>query len=178
MPAGARCMFPEQCTGAAAACVVAVDDPNVTYCTRGCDANADCPGGMVCVPIDDNGRQCRYPIPSPDALGAGCGSDADCVEGTCSPTGICAETCVPTAPTCPEDSVCEAADGSIDFYCTLPPPEMATGSSCATAPGACDEELLPCLYALAFIALCRVRRGAGDARGAYMPASRESALIR
>ena len=158
VPAGARCMFSEQCIGAAAPCVAAVDGPDVTYCTRGCAVNADCPARMLCVVIGDDGSQCRYPVPTPGALGAWCRSYTDCVDGNCSPGGICAERCVPTAPACPGDSVCEAQGGGIDFYCTVPGAAAATGSSCTLAPAARSQESLLGRVALALVLLISARR--------------------
>ncbi|HEY3816982.1 MAG TPA: trypsin-like serine protease [Polyangiaceae bacterium] len=129
---GATCLFPEQCSGGASACVAAADDPTLGYCTASCRENADCPAAMICVDIPDGGSQCRYPVPTPGAYGAACGSDADCAEGECTTTGVCALRCVAEAPTCPAGFACtNTAD--IDFFCIGSPPAVE-GGACALAP--------------------------------------------
>jgi hypothetical protein len=129
VPTGSRCLFPEQCAAGAPACVVAPDDANVSYCTQSCAANADCPIHMLCVSLGDSGSQCRYPVPTPGAMGAGCATDADCVDTSCS-AGVCAAPCSPLQPTCPVGFSCASSDG-IDYHCRLPPLSAATGSACA-----------------------------------------------
>ena len=158
VPAGAHCMFPEQCVGSAGACVAAVDSTDVTYCTRGCDVSADCPSGMLCVTVGDSGSQCRYPVPTPGALGAACASDADCVDGTCSPGGTCGQRCDPVNQACPGDSVCESQGGGIDFYCSQVVTATAVGSSCAIASGGGWDESLLGPGALILVALTSARR--------------------
>jgi len=131
-PVGARCLFPEQCAGGAAACITAPDDANVTYCTASCAASTDCPAGMQCVSVNGAGSQCRYPAPTPGALGAPCASASDCVDATCTSTGVCAVRCVPTSGTaCPSGFECNNI-GGIDFFCVASPRQG--GSSCALAP--------------------------------------------
>lgn len=135
---GARCLFPEQCAGGAAACVTAPDDSSLTYCTTSCLRNADCPAGMACVDVG-GASQCRYAVPTPGAYGAACGSDADCAEGQCTTTGVCALRCDPTAPACLDGFACtNTAD--IDFYCLAAPPAVG-GGTCALSPAGSSPAL-------------------------------------
>ena len=128
--AGERCLYAEQCAGGAGACVTAPDEPDLTYCTEGCSVNADCPSGMICVSVA-NGSQCRYPVPTPGALGGVCGADSDCVEGICYEE-TCAIRCGPTSgdDACPNGAACEGQGDGIDFFCVAQPPTVA-GGSCA-----------------------------------------------
>lgn len=131
--AGEVCLFPEQCAGGAVACVVAPDDASLSYCTVACRENADCPAAMACVDIVGAGSQCRYPVPTPGAYGAGCTGSPDCLEGECTTTGICALRCVPDGATCPAGFECTNTSG-IDFFCIGTPPPTVEGAGCALAP--------------------------------------------
>jgi hypothetical protein len=127
--AGERCLYAEQCVNGAGACVPAPDQPGLTYCTEGCSVNADCPQGMICVSVT-NGSQCRYPVPTPGAFGGACGTDSDCVAGTCL-GGTCTFRCAPTGDdTCPNGAPCQEQADGIDFFC-VPQLPTVTGSSCA-----------------------------------------------
>ncbi len=132
---GATCLFPEQCADGASACVVAADDPSLSYCTTSCQHSSDCPTKMSCVSGAGGQSQCRYPLPTPGTYGAACASNSDCVEGQCTTTSVCALPCDPANPTCPSDYSCvNTAD--IDFYCIANPPSSASagGSGCGLAP--------------------------------------------
>jgi hypothetical protein len=136
-PVGSRCLFPEQCSGGAAACIAAPDDPNVTYCTASCGSSSDCPAGMQCASAPGGASQCRYPTPTPGALGASCASDSDCVDGTCTAAGVCGVRCVPGATTCPSGFECDDIEGGIDFFCLpapAPAPQPIARGSCTAAP--------------------------------------------
>jgi hypothetical protein len=133
---GQRCLFPEQCAGGASDCVVATDDVSLGYCTTTCQSDAACPSGMVCS-AGQGGSRCRYPLPTPGTYGASCTSDSDCVEGTCTTTGICALRCVPGDSMCPAGFECvNTAD--IDFFCVATPAQASApgggGSHCALTP--------------------------------------------
>jgi Trypsin len=148
-PAGAPCLFPERCAGGPAACVVAPDDPRVSYCSESCLTGADCPSGMACTE-SNAGLYCRYPLPTPGALGGACGEDADCVEGECTATGICAVRCVSGVTACKDGFSCDHI-GGIDFFCVPKPvsPVNASGGACAFASiGPSAWEPLACLAAL------------------------------
>jgi hypothetical protein len=137
--AGARCFFPEQCAGGASDCLVAPDDPALTYCTQACQKSPDCPKGMSCVAVSGGSSQCQFPVPTPGAYGATCSSDTDCIEGNCtaagSAAGICALRCDPVTPMCPPDFACTNTAG-IDYFCIgqPPPPASKSGGGCALGP--------------------------------------------
>jgi len=160
VPAGARCMFTEQCLGDGAACLVAPDDANVSYCTSACAVNADCPQAMVCVDVGDEGSQCRYPIPTPGAPGSACTTDTDCVDGQCTTMDVCAVPCDPVDGSCPAGFSCTNT-AAIDFFCIGAPPAVV-GGACALGTG--DRAVaFPCgiCVALAVLAARRPRRRRG-----------------
>lgn len=130
--AGGPCVFPERCQGGADACVVAPDDANVSYCTASCSRNADCPGGMLCVPIRDRGLECRYPFPSPGAMGSACASDLDCAATSCL-QGLCTQSCSAVSGGCPSGYACASRDG-VDYVCMIES-SSAGGSACALSAG-------------------------------------------
>lgn len=121
---GERCLYDEHCT--TGSCLAATDDPAVHYCSRACARDADCGGAMAC-----DERVCRYPVPTPGALGAPCTTDTDCVRGACESVGYCTVRCVSAEADCPAHFTCERA-GGIDFFCT-PAPE--DGGGCCDAGG-------------------------------------------
>ena len=156
---GATCVFPEQCAAGASACVAATDDPSLHYCTTSCQNGGGCPKAMTCEPGPGGQSQCRYPLPTPGTYGAACANSSDCVEGTCTTTGVCALPCDPAMPSCPAQYAC-VNTASIDFYCIASPatPAASGGGGCGLAP-ACGSTRLAWLVAVALgVALGRVRR--------------------
>lgn len=119
---GERCLYDEHCT--TDSCIAAADDPVVHYCSQPCTKDAEC-GDLRC-----EDHACRYPAPTPGALGAPCTGNADCAHGTCESVGYCTVRCVDAASDCPADFTCERA-GGIDFFCT-PADE---GGGCCDASG-------------------------------------------
>lgn len=64
---GEPCSGPRDC--ASGICLIGGEGGSV--CTRSCGSNADCPGGLVCQPVDLSGeagievqRICIYPLPN------------------------------------------------------------------------------------------------------------------
>lgn len=152
--AGGRCLYPEQCQGGASACVVAPDDASVRYCTQACSTSSGCPAGMRCVSQGASGSQCRYPVPTPGAMGATCKADGDCVDASCL-VGVCTEACSSINPSCPVGFTCQSSDG-IDSFCLAAPPAPSKGGGCALAPG--DIEAAWALPALGLVLLAKGRR--------------------
>lgn len=140
---GERCLYDEHC--ASESCVAAADDPVVHYCSQACTKDSECADGMRC---DD--RACRYPAPTPGALGAPCTANPDCVHGTCESGGFCTVRCVSAQADCPAHFTCERA-GGIDFFCT-PADE---GGGCCDASGGSGAGSL--LLALGVLLGCRRR---------------------
>lgn len=125
---GDACLYDAHCT--TGSCLEAADEPLVHYCSQDCTADAGCPAAMQC---DDHA--CRYPTPSPGAIGASCTADPECVRGECVPAGYCSVRCVAGRDDCPADFACDHA-GGIDFFCT----PVTSGGCCdagtGSAPGA------------------------------------------
>ncbi|HEY1692819.1 MAG TPA: trypsin-like serine protease [Polyangiaceae bacterium] len=152
---GQRCLYPEQCTGGAGACLVAGDDPDVHYCTADCTFDADCPHGMLCAATADLRTRCVYPFPTPGAIGAPCTGDGDCVEGACTSAAACGLQCVPGGAACPGSSQCTLL-GGVDFECTAPgTPQAEGGASCTFTRPASPA---PLVLALPFV-VALLRRG-------------------
>ncbi len=126
---GDRCLYAEQCTGST--CVGAADDSRIMYCAPSCGGGASCPAGMVCTSVDGGGQQCRYPLPTPGAMGAPCASDGDCRFGVCTEKSVCSQRCMPAGDDCPAGFACTNLSG-IEFYCmAVPAPEPGETSSCS-----------------------------------------------
>ena len=140
---GERCFYDEQCT--TDSCLAAADDPVVHYCSQACAKDSECGDGMHC---DD--KACRYPEPTPGALGAPCTADTDCVHGACESVGYCTVHCVSAAADCPADFTCEHA-GGVNFFCA--PPDDG-GGCCDASGGGAGSVLL----AFGVLALSRGRR--------------------
>lgn len=151
--AGDRCLFPEHCS--AGACVVAVDEPAITYCAPPCTDDGACRVGMVC-----RAGVCRWPVPTPGAIGARCTGDSECVISECSPPlRVCAPRCDPAAAACPNGFECKNTAG-IRFECVARPPPVETpeGGCCSLAgPPRGSFSALTVLGMLA-VACCSRRR--------------------
>lgn len=142
--AGERCLYPGHC--ASASCVSATDEPRIMYCAPSCAKDSDCPAKMKC-----EEKQCRYPLPTPGALGAACVQPTDCDFGLdCTARQLCSVRCVSGAGSCPSGFECNNISG-IDFYCVPGPPPgpSPTVSSCAVRAG--DGAMSSC--SLSFLAL-------------------------
>jgi MYXO-CTERM domain-containing protein len=123
-PVGARCRYDENC--ASGACLHPSDTTHLMYCSAACHKDADCPQAMRC-----QAASCRYPLPSPGALGASCTMDSECEDGRCArprpgaPT-VCSMRCFTTNnPACPAGFEC------------LADPDRANRSACFRASGGC-----------------------------------------
>lgn len=139
---GDRCYFDEQCAGGP--CLQATDEPKRFWCAQPCRTRGDCPAAMVCA-----ADGCRYPVPSPGALGATCAQASDCVSGICN-VGACTRACVPTGMDCPAGYECSNA-GGISFYCRRVP-----ASGCDVGRG---EPSAPLALALALCLVAAAARG-------------------
>lgn len=89
---GERCLDDLSC--AEGSCWFPSDVPTIGYCQRAC-VPGTCPAGMMCSDGD-----CRYPLPSPGALGSACDVASDCGAGVCateseSAPSVCAVRCWP-----------------------------------------------------------------------------------
>lgn len=130
---GDRCWYDANC--ATGACMPAVDEPRLSFCTPRCNAGA-CPAGLACT-VDGGEARCRHPWPSPGADRHVCRANNDCAAGLCiapaeSSDTVCARRCFSDLPgfTCPVNTECrEAADGTEACFA------IDTDGGCAIAPG-------------------------------------------
>jgi hypothetical protein len=146
---GEPCRHDDHC--AEGPCLQAADEPSLWFCGRVCADRTDCPDGMTCA-----ADGCRYPVPSPGALGSPCTSWRDCVDQECfEEEGVCTRRCVAFGENaCPAGHVCTYTSG-VDFFCLAEP--APRGDGCATAPvGDLGSGLLVGL-ALLWIRRCRRR---------------------
>ena len=116
---GERCKYDAHCTSGA--CVTALDEPLLRYCSTACRRDGDCPEAMTC-----DHETCRYPVPTPGAIGSTCAATDECVRGECIDAGYCSVRCVSGRDDCPDDFACSHL-GGIDFFCT---PIPADGGCC------------------------------------------------
>lgn len=130
---GAPCLYDGQCAGGP--CLVASDDPQLAFCGKACTHTSDCPDAMTC-----QDGECRYPLPSPGALGSTCMGDGDCTSGICL-RGACSRSCGGSAM-CPTGFSCS------DNYCAA-----VGGGGC----GGCESSGSPALV-MALLVLARARR--------------------
>jgi Trypsin len=152
---GDRCFFDEQC--ASGRCLQAADDPKRWFCSRACSSGGDCPPRMECGPAG-----CRWPAPSPGALGAKCAQPADCASTTCY-QAACTRTCI--ASDCPSGFACTNTTG-ITFYCLAVP-----RGGCSLAGRGAPLEFLVVLAPLALLLSARRR---SRARGLRARAARRT----
>ncbi len=148
---GEPCLFEGHCAGGA--CVTAEDQPAISYCATPCSDAAGCRAGMRC-----RAGECRWPLPTPGALGARCALDTDCVEAECSPSlRVCTQRCDPLSPTCPADFACSKTS-AIRFECVARPPTVvrAAGGGCAlAAPRLAARTFIPIVALLVLASLLR-----------------------
>lgn len=128
---GDPCLYDAHC--ASGSCLEAVDEPLVHYCSTDCAHDSDCPEAMQC-----DEHACRYPTPSPGAIGASCTANTDCVRGECIDAGTCSIRCVTGRGDCPADFACEHM-GGIDFFCA---PSPTSGGCCDAGTGSAPGALL------------------------------------
>ena len=139
---GHRCLANEQCQSGS--CVTAADDDLIAYCSMTCARDADCPDAMECA-----ASMCRFPLPTPGAVGAACDAAEDCVgRNECLvERGVCSRRCVADGrPDCPDGYECTRLEG-IEFRCLEIP-----RAGCCAATGGHDAALL------AFLVLAIVMR--------------------
>lgn len=119
---GAACLYEGECANGA--CLAAKDDPALFFCTQPCSHDSDCPASMTCA-----SDGCRYPVPSPGALGSPCTSGATCTTGLCR-QDVCTQSCLNDA--CPAGYACGGSGLERDCYAK---PEGSCGG-CATGGSA------------------------------------------
>jgi hypothetical protein len=101
---GDACFYDGHC--AEGPCLQTHDDPLLYFCSQTCTRDTDCPAAMECA-----ADGCRYPEPSPGALGSPCEQDAQCTSTTCR-EGVCTLACLVDPTVCPEGFECRALESS------------------------------------------------------------------
>ncbi|MEO8841101.1 MAG: trypsin-like serine protease [Kofleriaceae bacterium] len=124
---GDACLYTEQC--ASGPCLVTADDPDLYFCSQPCKHDSDCPAKLTCAPDG-----CRYPVPSPGALGSPCTSDAACTSAVCRQM-VCTISCLNNAGACPADYDCGPSGSALELDCFATPPVDGC-AGCATGGGA------------------------------------------
>jgi len=105
---GNPCFYDMHC--AEGPCLQTKDDPLLYFCSRACANDDECPPAMRCA---DDG--CRYPEPSPGALGSTCERDDDCTSQRCYEQA-CTISCFVDANVCPDGFECVGV-GGLTYYC-------------------------------------------------------------
>jgi hypothetical protein len=103
---GDACFYAGHC--AEGDCLQTGDDPLLHFCSQPCSADDDCPTAMECA-----SDRCRYPEPSPGALGSRCEQDDQCTTGTCRES-MCTVSCLLDPSVCPDGFEC-ARSGAMQF---------------------------------------------------------------
>ncbi len=147
---GEVCFYDANCvTGS---CVEAADiaGSGFKYCSRGCEGDDDCLADMTC-----DGGMCRWPAPTPGAIGTACETSFDCANNLClagdeGEPSVCSRACVNDAQ-CPEDTVCQKMpEGSAapENACVAPAEEEGCSLSSRSAGGAAVTFVLLALAGL------------------------------
>ena len=139
---GAACLYMEQC--ASGPCLVTADDPDLYFCSQPCQHDADCPSKMTCA-----SDGCRYPEPSPGALGSPCSADGDCTSSVCRQM-VCTLSCLNDATACPAGYECGPSGSALELDCFATPDDGCGG--CATGGGT------PMGLVIVVLGFARVRR--------------------
>jgi hypothetical protein len=121
---GAACLYDGEC--APGACLVTKDDPDLYFCTQACMHDSDCPATMTCA-----SDGCRYPEPSPGALGSPCTDGTTCTTGLCRQM-VCTRSCLTDSSACPAGYECSGSGLELDCFAK---PDGGCGG-CATGGGA------------------------------------------
>jgi hypothetical protein len=121
---GSACLYDGECANGA--CLVTKDDPDLYFCSQACTHDADCPATMTCA-----SDGCRYPEPSPGALGSPCTDGTTCTTGLCRQM-VCTRSCLTDGSACPDGYECSGSGLELDCFVK---PDGGCGG-CTTGGGA------------------------------------------
>jgi hypothetical protein len=153
--AGDACFYAGHCAGGD--CLQTHDDPLLWFCSKPCSGDADCPAAMECA-----GDGCRYPEPSPGALGSSCEQNAQCTSDACRES-VCTISCVLDPSVCPAGYECRSTGGM--QFCFAEP----AGCGCASGTS------VPVWLILVIAWWCfRSRRNGSQALGGHVPVTKSS----
>lgn len=158
---GSACLYDGECANGT--CLVTKDDPDLYFCSQPCAHDSDCPAPMTCA-----SDGCRYPEPSPGALGSPCTADATCTTGTCRQM-VCTRSCLNDGSACPAGYECSGSGLELDCYAK---PDGGCGG-CATGAGG---PLAPAGLVIVVAGLLRSARGRRSGRYARPRDSRAGRL--
>jgi V8-like Glu-specific endopeptidase len=146
---GDACFYAGHC--AEGDCLQTHDDPLLFFCSKPCSRDDDCPAAMECA-----SDGCRYPEPSPGALGSPCQQNEECTSDACRES-VCTVSCVLDPDACPAGFECKRT-GAMQFCFAKP-------DSCGDCNGGSGTSWPLCLVMLYFARRSRayishtVRRG-------------------
>jgi secreted trypsin-like serine protease len=146
---GDACFYDGHC--ADGPCLQTKDDPLLYFCSRTCTHDSDCPAAMTC-----GADGCRYPEPSPGALGSPCTTDAQCTSNTCH-LKACTVSCFGTPEVCPAGYECRGQD--LSQYCVAVPQGCG---GCASGSGAAGAWII---VGFVLAGWCKMLRGGQRFRG-------------
>ena len=118
---GDACFYAGHC--AEGPCLQTRDEPLLWFCSQPCTRDDDCPAAMACA-----SDGCRYPEPSPGAVGAACDQNAQCASEVCR-ENVCTKSCILDPEVCPAGYECREAAGSRFCFATDDCGSCTTGSS-------------------------------------------------
>jgi trypsin len=121
---GDACFYAGHC--AEGDCLQTKDDPLLYFCSKSCTGDDGCPAAMECA---DDG--CRYPEPSPGAIGSTCEQNAQCTSDACRES-VCTVSCLLDPSVCPAGFECRRT-GAMQF-CFAKPDSCADCSSGSGTP--------------------------------------------
>jgi hypothetical protein len=159
---GERCYWDAQCT--TGHCLPVTDLEGFSFCTQDCTPADGCPEPMLCSTPEN---LCRFPLPSPGALGTGCRFATDCQSGRCMrETGteafFCSDACLPIDWPCSDGFDCRQTDNPDEMGCfTAVAEQPHHGCALTPAPGATAFGLL---VLVGLLGLLRARRSGAPRR--------------
>jgi hypothetical protein len=121
---GDACFYAGHC--AEGDCLQTTDDPLLHFCSAPCSSDDDCPAAMECA-----SDGCRYPEPSPGALGSTCEQNTQCTSDACRES-VCTVSCLLDPSVCPAGFECRRT-GAMQF-CFAEPDSCGDCSSGSGAP--------------------------------------------
>ncbi|WP_437592401.1 S1 family peptidase [Sorangium sp. So ce1000] len=154
-------------------CFEPSDAPDFPYCSCACTGDGDCPEAMRCGAEGERTKLCRFPEPSPGAIGAPCSTNEECQFGMCASFAVhaaktCSVLCFPEDPAaCSEygGGACTKLTGAEGSWGCLRPARrtpVTTESGCSAArpaPARAPWSLLLAILGVLIVVSFRRRSG-------------------
>ena len=122
---GQACFYAGHC--AEGPCLQTTDDASLYFCSKACSRDTDCPDAMECA-----SDGCRYPTPSPGAIGATCVQDTECASSLCRES-VCTLMCLADPAVCPAGFECRG-EGLTSFCFERPDDDCGSCRAGSNAP--------------------------------------------